>query len=292
MPFGTLLPVDAPPQRPPVNGLLQAVVGLVEHGPADEHWSAGVTFQSPANPTVELYDMCSNDGQSPVSLAVGQTSAIGTGPSFAVFARDQCSSFGWEAQDYTGRARAALAVKEGWGVERQFEQNPLAITGFPYLADVASATTPFGTAGADPVKALFLADTAIANANIGVGMIHALPYMVDLWAAHLLISQRAGQILSPQGNIVVSGNGYTGKGPDGSGALPTDLTAGKVWVYATDLIVLDRDSEIGLMPASLSEAIDWSHNTVRYRGARQYAVRWARLCHAAIPAVVQHSTAP
>lgn len=296
---GLEVPVQPTPMRPPVNGLLQSV-DRVEHDPGDERWLGGERAFLPNNTALDLYDLCSNDGLSPVALPTGNTHGTGTWPAFAVMSRDECSAFGYSEGNYEERARAVLAVKEGWAVERQLEQNVLGVSSFHPLAE-SDATTSLvvGGVAVNPVKALFLLDQAIADANIGQGMIHALPYLVDHWAAgHMLISDRGGQLRSPQGNVIVSGNGYQGKGPDGTGVLPTDGTAGFVWAYATDLMVIDRSAQITLTPSTLGEALQRTStvaappDVIRFRGDRPYAIRWSRLLHAAVKATVQHTTAP
>ena len=285
--------VLSPPRRPPASGLV-AAADVVNH--TDDAWLAGVTFQSANTASIELYDLCSSDGT--VSIATGATSVLGIGTTFAVEQREQCSGFGYSDVNFQARALEGLLARESWAVERQFELNTLAIAGFSNLAQNAS-TTPVGTTGVQTIKALSLLDQAIADANIGQGMIHATPYIVDLWAnaGGLIIGERGGRILSPQGNIIVSGNGYTGAAPSATvpapaGALPTTATPGFVYAYATGLVVLHRDATPTVNPPSLSEALDRSLNTIRYRAHRAYAIARNGQLNAAIKIVVDHTAAP
>jgi hypothetical protein len=244
---------------------------------------------SGAGAALEFRDPCANDLGT--SLATGGTHAAGLARGFAVIQRDECSGFGWQQADYEARAREALVARDSFAVERQFEANPLALA-VPYLrTSDASTALVVGGGAVHPRKALALLDTAIGAAGIGQGMIHALPYLVDLWSPDLIMSERGGRILSPNGNVVVAGNGYTGVGPDGSGGLPATVIAGTVWAYATDLIVVDREATPTLNPPTLADALDRTVNTIRYRASRFYSIRWARRLHAAVKITVDLTTA-
>lgn len=300
MPFtGHEVVVDAPPLRPPASGLVQAAQ-VIDHPADDGHWLGGIAFQGANQATVELYDLCSANGT--VALAEGATSAKGVGTAFAAVIRDQCSGLGWTAVNFQQRALEGLYARESWAVERQFERNILGISGFTNLAQPVAAgqtTQPVGTTACHAYKALALLDQAIADADFGQGMIHAQPYVVDLWAygGGLLVAERGGRILSPQGNIIVSGNGYSGAAPTATvpapaGALPADGTTGSTWAYATGLVVLHREQTPQVYPGSLTEALDRSVNTIRYRAQRAYAIARNGMLNAAVSIAVNHTAAP
>lgn len=285
---GPEINVDAPPLRPAPSSLLVAA-DVVDH--TDDRFVVGSRWDalgSGAGSALELVDPCSDAG---ASFAVGPTHAAGLGRGFAVIQRDECSGFGWQQGDFEARARSALMARESFVVERQFEANPLGLA-VPYLrTSDASTTLIVGGGAVHPRKALALLDQAIADAGIGQGMIHALPYLVGLWSPDLVISERGGRLLSANGNIVVSGNGYDGLGPDGSGGMPATVVAGTVWAYATDLVVIDREATPTLNPPTIAEALDRTVNTIRYRASRFYSIRWARRLHAAVKATVDLTTA-
>jgi hypothetical protein len=264
--------VDAPPLRPAPSSLLVAA-DVIDHA-GDDRFVIGSRWDalgSGAGAALEFRDPCANDLGT--SLATGGTHAAGLARGFAVIQRDECSGFGWQQADYEARAREALVARDSFAVERQFEANPLALA-VPYLrTSDASTALVVGGGAVHPRKAL------------------ALPYLVDLWSPDLIMSERGGRILSPNGNVVVAGNGYTGVGPDGSGGLPATVIAGTVWAYATDLIVVDREATPTLNPPTLADALDRTVNTIRYRASRFYSIRWARRLHAAVKITVDLTTA-
>ena len=85
------------------------------------------------------------------------------------------------------------------------------------------------------------------------------------------------QILSPKGNIVIAGNGYQGRGPDGT--VPADHAS--MWAYATDWVVVVQ-GEPKTMPDTFMEAFDRTRNLVVYQKHQWFAILWAGLLHAAV----------
>jgi hypothetical protein len=250
MPAGPELVVAAPPLSPPLTGLLQAARVIELQGPA-EHWLAGVRFSPEGQVQPDLFDICAGLATGNTLLAGGVGATAGAGgfrrsprkfSPFAVEVPDVCSTFGFSMDEYADRARRSLLAREPWAVEREFEQGNLISTN-PHLAD---NTDPYlstvGLAPTSPRDSLALLDEAIANAGIGLGMIHCTPYIADQWANLRLIDfgRAIGDnglpqpldgivgpqryITSPKGNIIVIGNGYQGIGPDGTGGAPYDAT--------------------------------------------------------------------
>jgi hypothetical protein len=126
--------VPPPPLRPAPTGLLQACVvideageafnapgGLGEYLDADrsEHLLAGVVYPPESAYQPILVDPCA------VLVDDDDTGGRHLPPRYhhplIIEAIDRCSSFGWEAADYVGRVLRALEVKEGIGLEREFE---------------------------------------------------------------------------------------------------------------------------------------------------------------------------
>lgn len=289
--------VAAPPLVPPPSGLLATLehLGLVvEHAVSDEgpngaatipeHWLAGIRFEPASIAALEKFDLCaglallgSNTHKAPRAYAP-----------FALSVADSCSSWGWQDDNFAERATEALLAKEVAGIETEFERGALNAAN-PRLADAADPvlTTLNGGAATSPASALALLDEAIGVVNIGLGLIHATPYVFALWGnAQLLREGPSPDVahsvaLSPAGNLVVSGNGYLGASP----ANVVDGTHGVQWAYATDLMVVHRSATPTVYPATLREALDRSGNTVTYRAQRPYAIAWAGLLHAAVAVV-------
>lgn len=284
-------PVEAPPLLPPTTGLIQAALIDEESTPEPgggangfagiEPWLRGITFSPESAAAPDLISMCSEASVINDYTRAGQV----TYSPFVIEVHDQCSSYGFRAADYEGRAARALEAKESWALEREFEQGIL-ISANPHLAVTYGGITQTLASGAvvGPSDALALLDEAIANARIGIGMIHAPAFVVSKWGVSKGDDPRGGDrqvLLSPMGNIVVGGTGYTGLGPDGTGG-SADATHSLMWAYATDLIEVVRSDRIDVLPGNLAEATNRATNTVTFRGVRPYGIKWAKLLHAAV----------
>lgn len=286
--------VEAPPLVPPPTGLLVTLahVGLVvEHdvpveGPSGapvtpEHWLAGIRFEPASIAALEKYDLCSG-----VTLSGANThKAPKAGVPFALIAADTCSSWGWNEGNFTARATEALLAKEPAALEIEFERAAL-LPSNPHLADNTNPTFVQlnGGAATGAASALALLDEAIANANIGRGIIHATAYVFALWGAAQLLREgispdvASSIALSPAGNLVVSGNGYLGASP----ANVVDASHGVQWAYATEMMVVHRAATPNIRPARLVEALERRNNSITYRANRPYAIAWGQILHAGV----------
>lgn len=193
--------------------------------------------------------------------------------SFAVEAHDVCSTFGFPAGEYEARARRLLAARESKAVEAEwwvgllFPQNP-------HLAKVAgtngtNATTLAGGVAQGLRIALALLTQALADNNGGTGMIHARPFLVELWAGLQLIRvDGGGKIWTYTGNPVVAGTGYPGTGPNGEAR-----AAGSEWAFCSDEVIVHRGPMFVPMAGGVTaENTDYVNNQVRLRAERQYAL--------------------
>lgn len=270
--------VEAPPQRPPPTGLLQAVPVLEQATAEAEHWLAGIRVRPPSYVGATLYDVC---GTATLPETFSARTPVNFDP-FVIEVPDRCSTWGWTTAGYRDRALSRLLVSETWYVEREFEQGNL-LTGNPRLAQTVGGLTQTLAGGVvvSPADALALLDEAIANANVGQGLIHATAFIVAKWTEAYGLKGEGGQLRSPNGNIIVAGNGYTGLGPDGTGG-SADATHALQWAYATDLLVVLRSDQPRLYPDTLAEATDRAANTVVYQATRPYAIAWPQLLHAAV----------
>jgi len=156
----------------------------------------------------------------------GKTAAMSThasgstvdGIGFLVYARDDCSAFGFEAADYEGRARRLLASIASWHVAR--EMNAGTVTGglSPANTPLASgATTVENAAPASPENALACLEDGLLDATKNRrGFIYVRPNMLTHLAANQLIHLEGNTWLTASGNFVVSDAGFTGQDPDGT----------------------------------------------------------------------------
>lgn len=294
-----LYPVAAPLEYPPNTGVLISLP-VVEHGlpsdttPDEAAWETGLRWRPESVAVPELFNVFN-----PPNFLTTQTSPGSTTDSrnvlngsipFAVALREIDSSFGYERADYIGRATRRLAVVETIGVEQMIETDPL-VTGNARLADGANCAVLNGGNRVSPLDGLALCDEAIAMANIGIGLIHipaflasrlitmnmSEPAETDISFAQIPVPRR---LISPAGNIIVCGNGYTGVGPDGSGGQGDPLHSFS-WMYATDMMTIHRGADVLVEPGTFTEALRRVRNEVAYRAMRPYGVAWSRLLLAA-----------
>ncbi len=158
-----------------------------------------------------------------------------------------------------------------------------------FLSDSNCHIYDTGAVDPTPVQALAYANEAIAKANIGQGMIHVSAFFLELVAAsgYLLKTDSRGRLLTLNGNIVVTGNGYDGVGPDGTGG-PVGDASGKdsghdhEWIYVSDIPVIWRPPQPEVFPATLREAMKMTVNEVTFRAMRPYAIAWSAELQSAI----------
>lgn len=193
--------------------------------------------------------------------------------SFGVEAHDICSTFGYSTGDYEARARRLLAARESKAVEAEwwvgllFPQNP-------HLAKTSgtngtNATTLAGGVAQGLRIALALLVQALADNNAGSGMIHARPFLVELWASMQLIRvDGGGKLWTFAGNPIVAGTGYPGTGPNGEAR-----AAGSEWAFASDEVFIHRGPVFVPMAGGVTaDNTDYVNNQVRLRAERQYAL--------------------
>ena len=204
------------------------------------------------------------------ALRAGHDVRFATGPDLV----ERVRSYGFDAQDFEGRARRALEAGTSKGVEREFWTGEL-IPENPHLANGAAEVV---TGEYDARHALAALNQAIASCNLGSrGMIHATPYLVTLWEAEgLLVEEGPRLVEKVMNNIVVAGTGYTGGDPDGD-----DAGAGVTWAYATGMVQV-RLGPIMVVPDTLAEALDRATNHISYRAERAASAAWDTCCHFAV----------
>lgn len=185
---------------------------------------------------------------------------------FPVEAVDTCSAFGFDMADYEGRARRLMAVRESKAVEREFLLAEIITTNI-HLQDSTRVTQPVGTTAQGLRTGLARLVQAIADYNLGQGMIHARPFLVEMWMSHDLLYREGRKLYTATGNLVVPGSGYTGAAPDGTAVTPT-----AEWAYATDTLQVKR-SPIDVPASDMSQVLDRTTNSVTVRAQRFYSVQ-------------------
>lgn len=280
--------VEAPPATPPRYSLLIAAPTST-----DGRWEAGFEFAP---------EGCASGGRTPVDC-FGGTAVLDAddnpdkvgGDTFAVWAADRCSTFGYRARDYLGRARRQLAAIESFQIAEEFWEGSLngqtslggqTIDNRP-LVDPDSDTLTNGPA--DPVDALALLVGGLGQCGKGrQGMIHVTPQLLAQLAAAQAIYRDSGSWYTPMGHLVVADDGYTGAGPGEDGGVPA---SGSQWMYATSMVrirlgaVVTSPPELPVddtrNPSGWPAAVDPRTNEVLVIAQRLAGIGWDQCCHLA-----------
>lgn len=276
----------------PEPGLIDGAVQGVAIGPGQnpERWLNGITYEP---------EKCGGGGAQYLGAALGSawsgvtktvaanSSAVVTDP-FLVYAGDKCSTMGWEARDYIGRATRLLQACEPSLVEHEFwtgtASKAAVVAGIDYsdtqyLAQSTTCTTLNSGTALDTSKALGLLYEALAGCACGGrSMLHVPPILFPHVSANAFMGIRrdGARLVDFRDNVIVPGTGYANTGPDG-----TAPSAGHAWLYATGMVRIWR-GEPTILPGSYAEALDRTANTVTFLAERPYLVDWDRCCHFAV----------
>jgi hypothetical protein len=193
---------------------------------------------------------------------------------YGMLAEDYCSTFGFDARDFKGRAERLLENGKYKAVEKEFETGALAqAKGLPnnYLTKEGTATNLTPGAGAPSIeRGLEILQAALSECGFGGrGMIHVQRQA----APNLLRTRRVGNLLLDMfDNIIVPGVGYTGTGPGGVEPKP-----GCSFIYASDMVAARVEDGCQVFTETFAEATDWSQggepNTIRMR-AQKFAIAY------------------
>lgn len=206
---------------------------------------------------------------------VQATPSVVHAKSFEVTAGDTCSTLGWAAHDFVGRATRALLAVESRQIAAEFWTGKLAVqAGWPntYLASTGSDTVTNGPSSAATV--LDCLEQALAECGNGQrGAIHCTPQLGSLWSGFgNTLRNVNGLILTYRGTIIIPDAGYDGSGPGG-----TPATDGSQWTYAT-LLPTVRRGEVIVNPSTFEEAIDRRLNTLTWYAHRMANVSVPGCC--------------
>lgn len=270
--------IDLPAVFTPLSyGLWDTIQTPSADGP---HWQNGVTWIDRCPTGATTYDEClsvtgTGAPPEPPAKTANVTQEYRGALPFTVVAEFHCTPVGLaEAQDV---ARDALARVEQQQVETAFWTGAAAgqQVVFPHLAGDAEVVdgdvllqpvaSPVVT-GADVALALGQVEQELAECYKGQGLIHvprsALPTLAAWKLARL--DEGSGRLVTPSGNLIVAGGGYTGTGPDGSA--PAD---GTTWVYATGAAFGYRSD---VFFTQVRDSLDRSSNTLRMQAERTYLI--------------------
>lgn len=230
--IGHMQAIDAVPVRPPYYGLLVAA-DVIEDG---TRWQQGVEWdpEQVYGGGVQDFD-CLGAGMDMPDLGNGVNNSA---EPFAVVANDTCSTFGWQARDYEGRARRQLAAVRSALIANNFQRNLIASAVNVALED---ATVDVNPSPVDALNALAEMEAAMASTYGGRrGMIHVTPQTFTLLKAAYAIEFVANKWQTGLGSIIVADAGY-------------QSINGHDFMYGT-LMVQVRLGETILVPGSLEQA--------------------------------------
>lgn len=269
--------VDLPATFTPLPyGLWDTVQHPAANGP---HWQQGITWVERCPTGDTTYDEClSVTGTGAPPAPASKTANVEQGfrgaLPFTVYAEFECSPVG--VADAESVASDALARVEQTQVEAAFWTG---VAGgqtvvFPHLAadtealdgDIVlqSVASPVVTGGADVAQALGLLEQELADCYAGQGLIHVPRSALPTLAAWNLAGVVDGRLVTPAGNVIVAGTGYTGSAPDGTAA-----AAGTAWIYATGAAWAYRSDPY---VSRLRDSLDRTSNTIRMLAERTYLI--------------------
>ena len=268
--------IDGPPAEPPRYSLLTIAELATDNGSQPEdadvaRWQGGLEW---------LPEM-QNQGGTIGYGCLGNTAALTldhTVPSvrsaepFLVYAEDHCSTFGFEAHDFGGRATRQLLATQSYQVAQEFEQGVLAQAGLggrTYDNDYLTKNpTVVGSPSAQAPQAA-LGDVEMGLAALFGGarcMIHASPALLTALVVGNVLTLSGNKWLTPMQNIVVSDAGYTG-----------DNGTSNQWLFGTGMVRY-RISPVSLVPGNydqaFAEATDRATNDVVIIAERAVLLQW------------------
>lgn len=233
---------------------------------SDPHWRAGAQIWPYPAGLPATWVMCPPGSPNPKNE--GQAADIPVFGAFQVYLSFTCSAFsvGNDYDLFVRRATLAFNAKESYAVELEFSQG-VADDLTPYLADGDLDKLNGGAATAS-VEALAELEDAIGETGMG-GVIHATPSTIAFWSKDFVVYRDGPLLKTTNGTPVVSGTGYIGAQPVGSGA-PTSKQA---WAFATGPVQVRR-GDVNILPGNIGETLDRETNVVTGRIERDYLVDW------------------
>lgn len=260
-------PVNPPPTSPARFGLVAAAQNPDGAG---ERWEDGYAFAPDTCSFGGVDDPCNIGTRTPP-----ERPGIVESEPFLVWASDECSTFGFAAEDYQARARRLLERCQSKMIAAELWDGEMAASaGWPNKALIDSTSDTVTNGGVTPAVALGSLEQYLADVYCGRGMIHASPQLVTAWAAESLVRREGSLLLTILDTIVVTDGGYSGDGPGGVAAGATQ------WAYATGLVAV-RLGPVSVVPGSFSEAVDRATNTVRFYAERPASAVWDGCAHGA-----------
>ena len=254
-------------------GILSPATTTYDH--SDSFWNSGVTYEN-----LDAGVVVANGsilGANPIeTVTVIDNSAskehFKTYYPFDVKASIKVSTMGTNPSEIEASAKNALDIVMQKAIEIEFWNGDIAklldsANDNRYLASAQSVdVTPTAGTGVKVRYGLGLLEEALGNASLGsAGVIH-VPRVVG---SVLKLHNDGKKLLTPLGNSVVSGIGYSKKGPTGVVA-----GANNAWLYATGPVSV-RIGPTVVTPGKLNQAVNTQINDIEYFVDGSAAVTWS-----------------
>ena len=272
-----LAPIQAPPPRPPRYGLL-AVAPVVDDGDL-RPLSAGWNFQ-PEGCGISGIGDADCAGNTDLMDPPAQPDSVDGDPLW-IWGADECSTFGFNAREWEGRARRQLQSTESYQLANELWDGTVtqaAGLGNRWLA-AADALSDTVTNGPSAVAtALACVEQGLAETLYGQqGMIHTTPGVLQHLATRAHVAKEGNVWVTPMGHVVVADAGYSGSGPDGTPASTSQ------WIYGTSFIQV-RLGPVEIIPGGLDDArnlaaaMDRQLNDIVVYAGRLAGFQWQTEC--------------
>lgn len=271
-------PIKGAVVEPAKYGLLNSETLVTPEG-EEKKWVAGAYIDSiSCNVNSRILEIC--DPSHKVDVTAAGKRIVEVVP-FFVETEYECSTFGFEANDYFGKAVRAIELCQGKDIEHELWTGELAAQDASsnpsrYLASVSAVSVaPSGTP-LRPAHGLALLEKALGDCGCGTrGYIHATRDVAS--SLRKYIKPNGNDVLETNlGTGFIAGTGYTGSGPDGS------VPSGQLrWMYATGQVSVGL-GKVETTPPTRSEAIDTEINSVIVKAERPAFASWDGCCHFAV----------
>ena len=286
----------------------------IHWNPEDSHWEMGFTWMSDGCATGGCYPQCVECPEEGVDPEIfkeinASVDEVVCRP-YTIYVRDCCGTKDYRTQAKLGsmeeRMRRKLLQARGPALECFFaggscneeltkvdicdpDGEPAAV---PECALINGTCPEEITTALSPCDALCALVDSLCGCPTGIGMIHAPSYLVGKWHACGMLESFEVDFARDYGiegdtggtrrllrecvggNIVVSGCGYNGIGPDGTGQAESECL---VWAYATSMVCLSYGD------ISVYQSIDPATNLECVIAEQTVAATFDPCCHVAIP---------
>lgn len=265
------------------DGLMTAITWL---SPTDSHWKAGIQWQPDCTAALPTIMPCISGAPASVANKAKTWSSLWRGARpFTIFDEFDCTpdEYTWDG----GKDRAVRALTNSGPIALEqtvwsgVTNNAPAII-YPNLMSTGptfdetnrimlqpqNSFTITGTGGLDVVEALGKLEAAFSLCYPGKAWVHVPAELIgDFFARELAERNSSGQIISPNGNRIIVGKGYSPTiGQDGN-ANP----AGTARIAMTSPMFGVMSSITAFDPV---QSLDRSVNTVKFIAERTFIVGW------------------